>query len=57
MDEFVDLENGDGEGPSVERNEASIVSEAGRYLTIHMECFELPPNSFHVADMGLFGPR
>lgn len=42
MDEFVDLENGDGEGPSVEGNEASIVSEAGRYLTINMECFELP---------------
>lgn len=57
MDESVDLENGDGEGPSVERNEASIVSEAGRYVTIHMECFELPSNPFQVAGMGLFGPK
>ena len=35
VDESVDLENDGGEGPSAERNEASVVSEAGRYLTIH----------------------
>lgn len=57
VDESVDLENDGGEGPSAERNEANIVSEAGRYLTIHMECFELPSNPFQVAGMGLFGPK
>ena len=54
VDEFVDLENGNGEGPSVERNEASIVSEAGRYLTIRMECFEFSNQSIPASSYGTF---
>ncbi len=34
--EVMDLENGDGRGPSAERNEISVPSEAGRCTTRYM---------------------
>lgn len=36
-DEFVDLESGNAQEASTQRNDMSIVSEAGRYTTRHME--------------------